>query len=736
MQTLTGKLQQLIYESDDGSYAVAIFLADGEEITVVGTLAGANIGENLELTGEYTNHSLYGKQFKISSYAPAKIEDEKAIVEYLSSGVISSIGAKFAEKIVEKFGKNTFHIIEKEPERLLEIEGIGSKKLEKIIKTYNQNIAVRNVIISLSKYGISANLAVKLYNMYKENTLEVLYQNPYVLCKDVRGISFRKADEIAKKLGTDLNSKQRKYQAILFCLEEASYNGHTYIYFKNLATELKNLIGYDDEQELYEIIIDLCGKKLLTVSGDVSELKVYLYYLAQAETQVAARLIKLITGEKKFTTSDKSDEIIKKEVGQSTIEYSEEQISCVYKAVENNVLIITGGPGTGKTTTLFLLLTVFEKLGKKIKLCAPTGKASKRMTETTGKESSTIHRLLEVGFVEDSDTEIFGKNEDEPIDADVIIVDEVSMVDIRLMQSLLDAVKDGTHLVLVGDKDQLPSVGAGNVLKNILDSNIIPYIKLEKIFRQAQKSGIIVNAHRVNNGDYPIVSKEFDDFFIMQRSDMNSARDLVVELASKRLPEYYSITPQEIQVIAPMKKGALGTFELNNLLQDAINPFTPFKGQYKDKYRTFRVGDRIIHIKNNYEKEWQTDDTKGNGIFNGETGTIKLIDKQNSFLTVEFDDGKRSYYDFDELGEIQLAYALTVHKSQGSEYKAVILSILGVAPMLLTRKILYTAMTRAKKLLVIVSDQKNIKKMVDNIYEEKRNTSLEEKLKMFDKFTE
>lgn len=732
MQSLSGKLLQIRYSSDDGSYTVADFLTDeNEELTVVGTLAGVNAGEKIKLTGEYTQHAIYGRQFKVAYYEPVKLTDKDSIVEYLASGVISSVGTKFAQKIADRFGENTFDVIENHPDRLLEIDGIGPKKLDKIITSYNENFAVKSVIIYLAKYAISSNMAVKLYNVYKENTISTLTKNPYILCRDVRGISFKKADEIARKLGAGIDSDERKYQAILFVLEEAAFRGHTFMYFDDLSFQIKELIDYDDKDGLYDLLLELCEKKSVVLSGQSENLRVYSYSYEKAETNAAIALMRLATAQKESFDSKKAKEIIRELTENGDIQYSDEQISCAYKAAENSVLIITGGPGTGKTTTLFLLISLFEKMDKKIKLCAPTGKASKRMTQATGKDACTIHRLLEVGFSDESGEEVFMKDEDEPIDADIIIVDEVSMVDIKLMNNLLSAVKDGTHLILVGDKDQLPSVGAGNVLNDMLKSEMLPCVKLEKIFRQAQKSGIVVNAHKINTGQGIFSDEKYPDFFIMQRDNTHLARELVSELAVSRLPRYYGITPKDIQVIAPMKKGILGTTELNTMLQDSINPKDTLKGEYKDRFRVFREGDRIIHVKNNYEKQWQTDDLKGTGIFNGETGIIKIIDKKNSFLTVEFDDGKRTYYDFDELNEIQLAYALTVHKSQGSEYKAVILPILSVAPMLLTRKILYTAMTRAKELLVIISDKKTLGKMIDNVYEESRNSALAEKLTMF-----
>ncbi|MGP1599389.1 SF1B family DNA helicase RecD2 [Peptoanaerobacter stomatis] len=730
---ISGKVVDIRYTSFDGEYTVAtVRLGDKSEVVVTGPLAGADIGDNIEITGEYITHRIYGEQFKANSFIPLKPDDEQGIYEFLSSGVIDGIGEKFARRIMQVFGDKTLDIIEKTPERLLEIEGIGSKKLDKIITSYNEKMMLKNIIIQLAKYDLSTTLSIKIYNTYNENTLKILSNNPYRLCDDIKGIGFKKADEIAKKMGVALDSTERKIQAIIYSLTQSTYEGHTYTTFFKLKSDMKELIDFDDEDEILSIAYDLYAKKQIIIDGiEKNDMKIFLYRYALAETTVASKLIELATYQDKKIDEKKLDELIQEQIKYSSIDFSQEQIQSVKMAVNNNILIITGGPGTGKTTTLSFIIEIFERIGKKVKLCAPTGKASKRMAQATNKDASTIHRLLEMNYSSDDMQEHFLKNEDEPIKADVIIVDETSMVDILLMQSLLSAIKNGTHLILVGDKDQLPSVGAGNVLKDIINCEIIPCIKLNKIFRQAMKSHIIVNAHRINEGKMPLTNDKDNDFFIMNRNDKNSIEKLIVELTTERLPKYYDVTSKDIQIITPMKKREIGTQNLNKLLQEALNPKDPVKNEYKTQFKIYRENDRVIHIKNNYEKQWISEKEEGSGIFNGDTGTIESVNLREKFLTVNFDDGKKATYDFDELDELEHSFALTVHKSQGSEYPCVILPIHSVAPMLMTRKILYTAITRAKKLLIIISNNSNIKKMVENIYEEERNSTLMQKLKMF-----
>ena len=734
--SIIGKIIDVIYVSFDNEYGVALFLSqEDDEITITGSLAGLDIGDKIQITGNYTKHRIYGEQFKVESYVPLKPDSIEEIYDFLSSGVIDGVGEKYAKKIIDIFQEKTLEVIEKTPEKLLQIDGIGPKKLDKIITSYHEKMNLKNVIIQLSKFDLSTSLSIKIYNTYLENTVNVLMNNPYKLCEDIKGIGFIKADEIARKIGIADNLEERKIQAVLYILNQSVYEGHTYITLAKLSNEMKKLINLDDDEEILSVCYDLYTQKKIIIDGSMDErdkIKIYLYSYAMAETNVASKLIELLTYQDEIIEQSKLNDIVSEKIKYSNIQLSEEQIESVYMAVNNNILILTGGPGTGKTTTLSFIIDVFEAIGKKIKLCAPTGKASKRMTQSTKKEASTIHRLLDMGYNFSFEEEFFGKNEDEPISADVIIVDETSMVDILLMNNLLSAIKKGTRLILVGDKDQLPSVGAGNVLKDIIDSSLIPCITLSKIFRQAMKSNIIVNAHRINSGLMPLANQKENDFFIMSRENAQDIQDLIVELITKRLPEHYSITKSDIQIITPMKKRDIGTQNLNKILQNALNPKSPLKNEYETKFRIYREDDRVIHVKNDYEKKW-IDDSKmeGSGIFNGDTGVIQSVNVYDKILTVLFDDGKKAVYNFDELGELEHAFALTIHKSQGSEYPCIILPIHHTAPMLLTRKILYTAITRAKKLLVIVATQNTIRKMVDNIFEEERNSTLKEKLLMF-----
>jgi len=737
-QTIIGKIVDVRYVSPDNEYAVADFLSDeNENIVITGALSGVDIGDKIKLTGMYVQHKIYGEQFKVSSYIPIKPDDIESIYDFLSSGVINGIGKNYAKKIIDVFGVNTLEIIEKMPEKLLEIEGIGSKKLDKIITSYHEKMNLKNIIINLSKYDLSTSLSIKIYNTYADNAINILNSNPYKLCDDIRGIGFKKADEIAKKMGVALDSCDRKMQAILFILNQSVFEGHTYIQFEKLKKSIKELIDFEDDEELLEILYELYSQRKIILDREkeeINDIKIYLYSYALAETNVAAKLIDLASYEDEKIDYDKLDEIVSERLKYSKIDLSKEQIQSVYMAIKNNILVLTGGPGTGKTTTLSFIIEIFESIGKKVKLCAPTGKASKRMSQATGKDASTIHRLLDMGYNYDLDEAVFAKNEDEPILADVIIVDETSMVDILLMNNLLTAIKKGTHLILVGDKDQLPSVGAGNVLKDIISSELIPCMTLNKIFRQAMKSHIIVNAHRINSGQMPLINDKDNDFFIMNRDNSDDIQELIIDLITKRLPQYYNIMPKDIQIITPMKKRDIGTQNINKILQEALNPKSPLKNEYATKFKIYRENDRVIHIKNNYEKEWNDGKESGTGIFNGDTGTIECINNSQKILTVLFDDGKKANYDFEELDELEHSFALTVHKSQGSEYPCIILPIHQVAPMLLTRKILYTAITRAKKLLIIIATNKTIKKMVENVYEEERNSTLSEKLKIFKEF--
>lgn len=731
-QTLCGKICEIIYTSEDETFKIARFKPENEdEITITGNLILANMGDEVSIKGSWTNHRIYGEQFKVDSYVPRTPSTAESAYDFLSSGVISGVGPATARRIVDLFGAASLEILEKNPKKYLEVDGIGDKTLDKIMESYNETFMLKNIISDLASHGISSNTAIRLFNVYKDNTLEILYTNPYSICGRVRGIGFKKADEIAVKLGVGLDSLERKKQAVIHVLNEASYDGHTYIQFPHLAGELSRLLGGITKEELEETLFEMYGEKLIIIEEKEEEKRIYLYNYCLAEVQCACGIIRLLTSDKGKYLAEEAEKIVQTEIKKQPMKLSSEQIESAISALSNKMIVITGGPGTGKTTVLKFLVQIFESLGKKIKLCAPTGKASKRMTETTGRPAMTIHRLLEMGVSDGGDFEVYARDEDNPLNLDVLVVDEASMIDVILMKNLISAIPDDARLILVGDVDQLPSVGAGNVLKDILSSQIIPSVKLTEVFRQARESNIIMNAHRINSGQMPLSNDKEKDFFIMGGDSPKQIEDLIVELVTTRLPNYYKLDSNDIQILAPMKKNTIGTENLNIILQNALNPPKKEKQEYKNRGRVFRSGDRVIHIKNNYEKEWSIGEENGRGVFNGESGNIIALDKYQGSLIVQFDDGKRAHYDLRELDELEHSFAITVHKSQGSEYPCVILPVYKVSPMLLNRKILYTAITRAKSLLILITDNSSLKKMVTNTYIQHRNSSLNEKLEIF-----
>lgn len=729
-----GKVLDIIFQNQENGYTIAVVYTDDHgTLTVTGCMPSVQAQDNVELRGSWKVHEIYGKQLNIENFSHLPMDSESGVFSYLSSGALEGIGETMAKRIVDKFGKSAIEILEKNPNRYLEIEGIGKKKLDKIVKSHMDGRELKNIIVSLSPYGITPAYCMKIFKEYREKSVSVVMENPYALCQDVKGIGFKKADEIAKKLNVGIDSKERIEQGILYTLQESAYEGHTYLEIRDLGMRAVDLLEIEPEK-VVKGIYDLSLTSEVVIEEKNEEKRVYLTIYSAAESRAASNLIKLASHESKENTSYiDALNIMEKLQDTEHIKLSKEQIEGASHAISSNLLVLTGGPGTGKTTTLSFIIKGFEELGKKVKLCAPTGRAAKRMSEATGKGASTIHRLLEVGYSEDEEAVIFNKNEDEPIKADAVIVDEISMVDILLLDSLLKAINPGTTLVFVGDKDQLPSVGAGSVLRDIIESDTIKTIRLTEVFRQAAESHIIVNAHKINHGEMPIINKKDNDFFFMERNTQKETAELVVELISRRLPEYYNLSPKDIQVLSPMRKSEAGVNNLNILIQEAINPLETGKREHKGLNRILRTGDKVMHIKNNYEKQWENQDTgeKGEGIFNGDIGYIDFIEPNDKKLYISFDDGKRVEYDFTELDQIEHAFATTVHKSQGSEFPCIVLPIYAMPPMLMSRKILYTAITRAKKLLVIVGNKKYLKAMVSNIYEEKRNTSLGEKLRMF-----
>ncbi|EQG71599.1 viral (Super1) RNA helicase family protein [Clostridioides difficile DA00154] len=645
--------------------------------------------------------------------------------------MIHGIGEKMAKRIIDKFGVDTLEVIQNSPEKLQEVEGIGSKKVKQIVKSYEEDRELRNIIIQLSPFGITPNYCLKIYKKYKSSAIEVINKNPYQLAEDIRGIGFKVADSIASKIGIDKNSKDRICQGILYTLNKSLSNGHTYLPEHVLIQDSEKLLELNGEI-IKECVMMLVYNQKIHIEKVNNENLIYLmpYYLA--ENGVCSQIVKLSQYEFEDLKIDIDNEINVLEEDKK-IKLAEKQILAVKESVNSGVLIITGGPGTGKTTTINAIIDIFENNGKSVTLAAPTGRAAKRMSETSNKEAKTIHRLLEMGFSTDDDLTFF-KDEEDPINSDVIIVDEVSMVDIILMYNLLRAIKLGTRVILVGDSDQLPSVGAGNVLKDMINSNIINVVKLNEIFRQAQESMIIVNAHKINNGEPLYLNTKGKDFFFIRKSTNEEILNEIIGLVNERLPKFYKVDKlKDIQVLSSMRKGELGVTNLNIELQKYLNKKEKFKVEESFSKRLFRVGDKVMQVKNNYTKKWETEDQKesGEGIYNGDIGYVYHIDKDKKTIYILFDQTKIVSYLYDELDEIDHSFCTTIHKSQGSEFPVVVLPIAWAPPMLLSRNLLYTAVTRAKKLVVLVGDVKYLEYMIKNNRVNQRYSNLGYKLNKF-----
>lgn len=736
--TIEGITESIIFYGSDSGYAVFILKTDKEEITCVGTIVDLHEGENLKLKGDWIFHPTYGDQFKINLYERTIPNTEQGIEKYLASGIIKGIGEKIAKRMVQNFGIKTFEIIEQEPQRLAQIKGITEEKAQFISEIFYEQRDLRNIIIYLQQYNITPTYATKIYKKYKSNTIAIIKSNPYRLADDILGIGFKTADQIAKNIGIEAESTNRIKSGIKYILSESSNDGHVYLPKDILINNTSQLL------ELPTELIENTFKELQMekqVYQEFLEEKeiIYLSFFYNAEISVAKKLLEINQISDNIKTSVLNKKIKKIEQLQS-IKLADNQRQAVREAMTNGVLVITGGPGTGKTTTINIIINLLEEEGNEIMLAAPTGKAAKRMTEATGKDAQTLHRLLEINYLQDNNKrQNFGRNEDNPIEADVVIVDETSMVDIMLMNSLLHAVAPGTKLILAGDADQLPSVGAGNVLKDIIKSNCIKTVRLNEIFRQAEESAIIMNAHRINNGSYPIINEKDKDFFFMRRMSTESVIETIVQLVVDRLPKYINSNKKgDIQVLTPMRKGLLGVHSLNQILQKALNPPAHNKREREFRNTIYREGDKVMQIKNNYNMLWYMKNNfgakidEGIGIFNGDEGIISHINNTNSSITVIFDDGKIVDYDSNsQIDELELAYAITIHKSQGSEYPVVIIPIHSGPPMLMSRNLLYTAVTRAKKLVVIVGLQDTINKMVDNSREIDRYSSLDYRLEYF-----
>lgn len=744
METIKGYIEHIIYRNEANGYTVLSLMADGEEVTCVGMFRGADEGESLEIQGSFTEHALYGRQFKAVAFHVTQPEDLVGIERYLGSGAIKGVGAALASRIVKRFGADTFRIMEQEPERLAEIKGISERIAREIGMQMEEKKDLRDAMVFLQKLGISGMLAAKIYETYGMGLYGVLRENPYKLAEDISGVGFKRADEIAARAGIHVDSEYRIRSGLFYTLQMAAGEGHSYLPEEKLLTKAAGLLEVE-KGALEGQLENLAMEKKVVLKKEEGGRRVYASSFYYAEMNCARMLIDLdqaleTAGEDLPAQEGFQLKKIRALEQEQKIELDELQRQAVLESLHHGVLILSGGPGTGKTTTINTMIRYFEQEGMDILLAAPTGRAAKRMTEATGYEAKTIHRLLELngGISEDGieRSARFEKNADNPLEADVIIVDEMSMVDLFLLQSLLKAVMQGTRLVLVGDMDQLPSVGPGQVLHDLIKSEAFPTVILKKIFRQAGESDIVINAHLINEGKSIPLDNKSRDFFFLERNDVNVIYKHLVQLVQDMLPRYVQASPMDIQVLTPMKKGSLGVEALNRILQRYLNPPEAGKKEHSlGDDDLFRVGDKVMQIKNNYQLEWEVVSKynividKGVGIFNGDVGIIREIDDFASTLVVEFDEHRRVTYPFAGLDELELAYAVTIHKSQGSEYPAVVMPVLTGPRLLFNRNLLYTAVTRAKNCVTILGSSKTLQEMIDNAGENRRYTSLDQMIR-------
>lgn len=735
METINGYVEHVIFQNSENGYTVMNLVVDGEEITCVGMCKGLSQGENIAAEGDYVEHPLYGKQFKMVTYRIEAPKDSVSMERYLASGAIKGIGAALATRIVKKFGEDTFRIIEEEPERLVEVKGISERKAQEIAVQMEEKKDLRDALVYLQQFGISNTLAVKIYNTYGMNLYGVMKENPYRLAEDISGIGFRLADELAAKIGIHTDSDYRIRSGIFYALLQSTGEGHTYLPLPLLLERAGRLLGLPREAVRPQIDNLMMDKKLV-IKGDKVFASSYYYMELNCARMLYERNLKL---EAEVLPSQEAqlEKRLEKLAQNLKMELDELQIRAVMEAVRNGIFILSGGPGTGKTTTINMMIHYFESEGLDIFLAAPTGRAAKRMTEATGYEARTIHRMLELNSaLSDEDTRkvSFERNEENPLEADVIIIDEMSMVDIQLFQALLKAVIPGTRLILVGDVNQLPSVGAGQVLRDLITSGKFPMVELKKIFRQAQESDIVVNAHKINAGEQISFDNKSRDFFLLERNDVNVIYKHMIQLIQEKLPRYVKASAYDIQVLTPMRKGSLGCETLNGILQRYLNPADAGKKEHISGDTVYREGDKVMQVKNNYQLEWEIVSRygipvdRGTGVFNGDMGRIREINEAASCLVVEYDEQKRVTYPFAMLEELELSYAVTIHKSQGSEYPAVILPLLTGPRMLFNRNLLYTAITRAKSCVTILGSSDTVRSMIENVSENKRYTALAERI--------
>ena len=736
METISGYVEHIVFQNSENGYTVMNLMVENEDVTCVGMCKGLTQGETIEAVGDYMEHPVYGSQFKISSYKTVAPKDSVSMERYLASGAVKGVGAALAARIVKKFGDDTFRIIEEEPERLAEIKGISERKAREIAVQMEEKKDLREALVYLGQYGISNTLAVKIYDTYGMGLYGVMKENPYRLAEDINGVGFKMADEIAAKIGIHTDSDYRIKSGIFYTLLRAVGEGHCFLPLKLLLARAEELLQVAQEY-IRPQIDNMVMEKRLVAKGE----QVYAASYYYAELSCAKMLTQLnIPMWEDFLPAQEAAvckrlEKLSKEQG---MELDELQLQAVSESIQNGLFILSGGPGTGKTTTINMMIRYFEMEGLDIFLAAPTGRAAKRMTEATGFEARTIHRLLELNSVlsdEDTGRVSFERNEENPLETDVIIIDEMSMVDISLFQALLKAIMPGTRLILVGDVDQLPSVGPGQVLADLINSGCFPMVKLQKIFRQAGESDIVVNAHRINRGEPIQLDNKSKDFFFLERSETNVIYKHMIQLILDKLPGYVNASPFDIQVLTPMRKGNLGCEVLNSILQKYLNPPDARKREYISGDTIYREGDKVMQVKNNYQLEWEVVSRygipidKGMGIFNGDMGRIIEINENAQSLIVEYDEHRRVTYPFSLLQELELSYAVTIHKSQGSEYPAVIFPLLTGPRMLFNRNLLYTGITRAKNCVTILGRSDTVRSMIENVSENRRYTSLAQRIK-------
>ncbi len=756
MDTVTGYVDHIIYQNKENGYAVVALVTEGEELVCVGSFHTIETGETLELEGNFVEHPLYGMQLKVEKAQRVQPDDETSMVRYLGSGAIKGVGESLAARIVKKFGRDSFRVIEEEPERLVEIKGISERKAREIAEQMLEKKDVREAYVFLQKYGISNTLAVKIFNRYGMELYGIMKENPYKLAEDIDGIGFKKADEIAAKVGIHTDSDFRVRSGIMYALFQAAGEGHTYLPDGILMKRTAELLMLREEVIALQLSNLAMDKKLvIKKAGEEKRIYASSYYYAELNCARMLHDLNIMVSDtgaegQKETEELKIKRLLQELEKEQGIILDDLQKRAVLQSVRSGVMILSGGPGTGKTTTINTIIRYFEAEGMDILLAAPTGRAAKRMTEATGYEARTIHRLLEInGAMEGSSAKPeedstwqkegkraqFERNEENPLETDVVIIDEMSMVDIHLFKSLLSAVSVGTRLIMVGDVDQLPSVGPGQVLQDLINSRAFPVVILKRIFRQAGESDIVVNAHKINRGEEIELNNKSMDFFFLERKDVNVIYKHMIQLIREKLPPYVNAGPYDIQVLTPMRKGNLGVEVLNGILQQYLNPPDGKKKEHRLGERLFREGDKVMQIKNNYQIPWEVVSKygisvdSGMGIFNGDMGIITKIDEASSLLEVEYDEHRRAEYSFSGLDEIELAYAVTIHKSQGSEYPAVLLPIMNGPKPLLNRNLLYTAVTRAKKCVTILGSRETLREMIQNEKQHRRYTSLCDRIK-------